>query len=75
MNDITADFLIQQGAKRINNSMLRIDDYTFQNHCNLSRLFNLEKHYQGFKVCYKGRFLKCIYVEKEWLEIIEPIKN
>ena len=63
--------LIEIGAKKINNSMYRLDEYTFQNHTNLRRLLQIEEgSYNGFTVCFKGKYHSTIYTSKELNQLI-----
>ncbi len=63
--------LIEIGAYKINNSMYRFRDFTFQNHTNLIRLMGFEDGpYNGFKVCFKGKYHSTIYTEIELNELV-----
>ena len=54
---LTKEWFDKLKIKKINNSMFRIEDITFQPHTDMSD-FSFRS---GWKLCYKGKLLKVIY--------------
>lgn len=72
---ITKEFLIENGAKQINNSMLRFEQFTFQNTTNLRAMLDGKEFYKGFKLCYAGEFIKNIYTEEDAIDVFKQLNK